>query len=67
MLKNQGFSIIIISHNLQHIFSIVDRIMVLRKGKRVGLKNAHEVTVEDIVKLITGTSLIEKVKFCCGG
>ena len=60
-LKKYGLSIIIISHNLQHIFSIVDRIMVLRRGKRVGIKNAHAVMADDIVKLITGAEIVEKV------
>jgi ABC-type sugar transport system ATPase subunit len=60
-LKENGLSVIIISHNLQHIFSIVDRIMVLRRGKRVDIVNAHEVTADDIVKKITGSELVEKV------
>jgi len=60
-LKEHGLSIIIISHNLQHVFSIVDRIMVLRRGKRVGVKNSHEVSANDIVSMITGAEVIEKV------
>lgn len=60
-LKEHGLSVIIISHNLQHIFSIVDRIMILRRGKRVDIVNAHEVTADDIVKKITGSELVEKV------
>ena len=61
ILKDHRLSIIIISHNLQHVFSIVDRIMVLRKGKKVAIKNAHEVSADDIVKLITGVKIIETV------
>ena len=60
-LKNHGLSIIIISHNLQHVFNIVDRIMVLRRGEMVGIRNAHEVTAADIVKMITGAEVIEKI------
>lgn len=60
--KNFGISIIIISHNLQHIFSIVDRIMVLRRGKLITVQDVHKVTVNDVVKYITGAEkVIEKV------
>jgi ABC-type sugar transport system ATPase subunit len=60
-LKEHGLSIIIISHNLQHVFSIVDRIMVLRHGEKVGVVNVHETTAEDVVAMITGAKMIEKV------
>src|SRR4030042_1670442 len=54
MLKEQsGISIIIISHNMQHLFSVVDRIMVLRRGKKITVQNVHDVTGTDIVKFIT--------------
>jgi len=60
-LKEHGISIIIISHNLQHIFSVVDRIMVLRRGKRVDIKEAHNTGADEIVSMITGAKVIEKV------
>ena len=60
-LQEKGLSIIIISHNLQHIFRIVNRIMVLRRGKNVCVKNVHEVCANDIVSLITGAKVIEKI------
>ena len=56
-LKEHGLSVIIISHNLQHVFKIVDRIMVLRQGKKVGIKNTHEVKAADIVSMITGADV----------
>lgn len=62
-LKEQsGISIIIVSHNMQHVFSIVDRIMVLRRGKKITVQNVHDVTATDIVKYITGAeTVIERV------
>ena len=55
LLKNNSrCSVIIISHNMQHLFSIVDRIMVLRRGKLVTVQDVHDVTATDIVKYITG-------------
>ncbi len=63
MLKEKSnLSIIIISHNMQHIFSVVDRIQVLRRGKLITVQDAHKVTTDDIVKYITGAEkVIERV------
>ena len=63
MLKEQsGISVIIISHNMQHIFSVVDRIMVLRRGELVTVQDVHDVTATDIIKYITGAEeVIERV------
>lgn len=57
-LKEHGASIIIISHNLRHVFSVAERIIVLRGGRRVGSKLKSETTGDGIVKLITGAELI---------
>jgi simple sugar transport system ATP-binding protein len=56
-LKKSGVSIIIISHRLQDIFAIADRIMVLRRGIKVGDNKIEEVSSDDIVKLIVGADL----------
>ena len=60
-LQKHGLSIIIITHNLQHIFSVVDRIMVIRRGKRVGVVNASDVSADDVVSMITGSQVVKKV------
>lgn len=57
-LKSQGVSIIIISHRLQDIFAIGDRVMVLRRGEKVGDKKIEEVSPDDIVRLIVGADLV---------
>lgn len=49
-LREQGISIIFITHRLQDVFDIVDRIMILRGGKNAGVFNIDEVTREDVVK-----------------
>jgi ABC-type sugar transport system ATPase subunit len=53
-LKDQGYAVIIISHNMEHIFSVSDRIMVLRHGQLVGVRNKTETTGIEIVQLIVG-------------
>jgi ABC-type sugar transport system ATPase subunit len=53
-LREQGISIIIITHNLEHAFRVADRFYVLRLGKKVGDKVKKETNVDEIVKMITG-------------
>jgi len=58
-LKARGFSIIMISHNLHHIFEISDRIHVLRQGRTAGVRETRSTTPDEIVKLITGGDLVK--------
>jgi ABC-type sugar transport system ATPase subunit len=53
-LKDQGKTILLISHNLEHVFEVADRLVVLRHGRRVGTRDAAATTREEIVGLITG-------------
>lgn len=59
MNQKLGLSIIIISHNLQHVFNLVDRIAVLRKGRLVAVEEAAGTTSHDIVRYITGASELD--------
>jgi len=54
-LKEHGASVIVISHNLRHVFGIADRIIVLRGGRKVGSRIKSETSIDEIVKLITGS------------
>ena len=58
--KEKGVSMILISHNLQHVFQIVDRIIVMRHGKIVGVREKGKTTPDEIVSLITGAVFINK-------
>ena len=53
-LKAHGKSIVVISHNLEHVFEVADRVVVLRRGRNVGTRIKSETTKEEIVGLITG-------------
>jgi len=53
-LKAQGRAVIVISHNLEHVFSVADRIVVLRRGRLVGDRPRAETTGSEIVRLIVG-------------
>lgn len=49
-----GITFIMISHNLEHVFDISDRIVVMRGGRVVGVKKTSETSRNEIVGLITG-------------
>ena len=55
-------SIILISHNLQQVFEIVDRIIVLRHGEIIGIRKTKETDSDEIVSLITGAVFVNKEK-----
>jgi ABC-type sugar transport system ATPase subunit len=52
-LKAEGKTVLVISHNLEHVFTVADRLVVLRRGKVVGKRLKSETTKEEIVGLIT--------------
>ncbi|MFB0507709.1 MAG: ATP-binding cassette domain-containing protein [Thermodesulfobacteriota bacterium] len=51
-LRDRGLSIIVISHNMNDIFKISDRIMVLKTGKLVGVLKKKETTMDEILRMI---------------
>jgi ABC-type sugar transport system ATPase subunit len=53
-LRRPDRSVLLISHNLVHVFHLADRITVLRGGRRVGTVNTADTNPEGIVKMITG-------------
>jgi len=53
-MKAAGVAVIWIGHNLDHVFTVADRILVLRGGKRVGVRKRNETTKTEIVGLIVG-------------
>jgi len=59
-IRSENISIILISHNLQQVFEIVDRIIVLRHGKVVGIKNRNETNPDEVVSMITGSIFINQ-------
>ena len=62
-MKSQGITIIYISHYLQEIFEICDRVTVLRNGLNAGDVIPKERTIDDIVKLMVGRELSEMFPF----
>jgi D-xylose transport system ATP-binding protein len=53
-LREHGIGVVVISHNLHEVFSVADRIIVLRLGRRVATFVQGATTPEDVVAAITG-------------
>ncbi len=53
-LRAKGVSVILISHRLQDIFAVGDRVMVLRGGQRVAVRRIAETSMDEVVKYIVG-------------
>jgi ABC-type branched-subunit amino acid transport system ATPase component len=53
-LKRHGVAVIVISHNMQHVMRVADRIVVLRLGEKVFDVPKAETTAQELVGVITG-------------
>lgn len=56
-LKSEGITFIFITHKLDEIFKISDRVVVLRDGSRIGSLDINEVSEEEISKMMVGRDL----------
>lgn len=61
-LKATGVGIIYISHRMEELKQITDRITVMRDGQYVGTVNTGETTIEDVVKMMVGRVIYEEPK-----
>ena len=59
-LRTANVSVILISHNVEHVFEVCDRIAVLRHGKPVASLETDKTTHEEVVKYITGAASADK-------
>ena len=61
-IRNQGVPVIIISHNMQDVMAVADRIIVMRRGYKVGERMASETSIDEIVGLMVGAGDEHKTK-----
>jgi ABC-type sugar transport system ATPase subunit len=55
-LKDRHLAVLLISHSLDQVFRLSDRICVLRRGVQVGIRQTAETSVNEIVAMITGVA-----------
>ena len=61
-LKSKGAAIVYISHRMDEINVISDRITVMRDGEYVGVLDAHNCTKDDIIKMMVGRTVFIEPK-----
>jgi ribose transport system ATP-binding protein len=68
-LKSQGIAIIYITHRMDEIFEICDKVEVLRDGKYIGSANVSQVTKDELITMMVGRKLEEQfphIEIPCG-
>ncbi|MEK8106014.1 ATP-binding cassette domain-containing protein [Micromonospora sp. M12] len=58
--RDAGMSVVLVSHNMPQVLEIADRVEVLRLGRRAARLRADEVTTDDLVAAMTGSTGAER-------
>jgi fructose transport system ATP-binding protein len=53
-VRDKGVPVVLISHNMPHVFEIADRIHIHRLGRRVALVRRQDITMPEVVGIMTG-------------
>ncbi len=61
-LTEEGLAIIFITHKLNEVQSVVDRVTILREGKNVGTATVSEVTQADLAEMMVGREVLFNVE-----
>ena len=61
-MKREGCAIIIITHKLNEVMEISDRVTVMRKGKMIATVNTAETNIRELTGMMVGTSISLEIK-----
>ena len=64
-VRDKGLPVILISHNMPHVFEIADRIHVARLGRRAAVLNPKRISMSDTVAVMTGATPPEAIPAEC--
>jgi fructose transport system ATP-binding protein len=53
-VRDKGLSVVVVSHNMPHVFEIADRIHIARLGRRAAVVRPREVSMSEVVAIMTG-------------
>jgi fructose transport system ATP-binding protein len=57
-VRERGLPVILISHNMPHVFEVADRIHIQRLGRRAALVKTSEIKMPDAVAIMTGAMTV---------
>jgi fructose transport system ATP-binding protein len=60
-VRDKGLAVILISHNMPHVFEIADRIHIQRLGKRAAVVNPKIISMSDTVAVMTGAKRVDEL------
>lgn len=60
-VRDKGLPVILISHNMPHVFEIADRIHIQRLGKRAAVVNPKQISMSDTVAVMTGAKIASEL------
>jgi fructose transport system ATP-binding protein len=58
-VRRQGIPVILISHNMPHVFGVADRVHIQRLGRRAGVVSPATTTAEEAVAIMTGAKQLQ--------
>ena len=64
-VRDRGLPVVLISHNMPHVFEVADRIHVARLGKRAAVLNPKTISMSDTVAVMTGAIPPEQIPAEC--
>jgi len=64
-VRDRGLAVVLISHNMPHVFDVADRIHVARLGRRCAVLNPKKIGMSDAVAVMTGALAPERIPAEC--
>ena len=64
-VRDKGLPVILISHNMPHVFELADRIHIQRLGRRAAVVNPKIISMSDTVAVMTGAKTVEELPASC--
>jgi fructose transport system ATP-binding protein len=64
-VRDKGLPVILISHNMPHVFEVADRIHIQRLGKRAAVVNPKKISMSDTVAIMTGAKPVDEIPQDC--
>ena len=60
-VRDKGLPVVLISHNMPHVFEVADRIHIARLGKRAAVVNPKHISMSDTVAVMTGAKSVDEL------